>query len=74
MSTQNNPMDTKTSTEFSRKDKKERGAGLVEFSVLVALVAVVTIVSVRNLGLAIVDKVSESKEALEYGACGDVWC
>lgn len=51
--------------------RAQRGSGLVEFSVLVALVAVVTIASVRGLGQTIHIKFADARDAIALGA-GDV--
>ncbi len=50
--------------------RQERGAGLVEFSLLVALIAVVTVASVRVLGQTIAENLNRSRAALGSGASG----
>jgi len=41
------------------KDKKEKGAGLVEYALLVALIAIIAIAAMRFLGQSISGQFSE---------------
>ena len=46
------------------KNKKEKGASLVEYALLVALIAVVAIAAIRTLGQSVSGKFSEINSGL----------
>ena len=47
------PVNTPEGTNLPKKDESEKGASLVEYALLVALIAIVCIVAVRTLGQSI---------------------
>jgi pilus assembly protein Flp/PilA len=47
------PVNTPEGTDLPKKEKSEKGASLVEYALLVALIAIVCIVAVRTLGTSI---------------------
>jgi pilus assembly protein Flp/PilA len=51
-------------TKVSKKQKRERGASLVEYSLLVALIAVIAIVAVRAVGQKVSQKFSTINSAI----------
>jgi pilus assembly protein Flp/PilA len=53
--------------ENTKKKHSERGASLVEYSLLVALLAVVCIGAVRNLGESITENLDASRLTLGAG-------
>jgi Flp pilus assembly pilin Flp len=53
---------------------RESGAGLVEFSVLVALIAVMVVVSVRTLGATINEKFIAARYAIGAGGFEPLPC
>ncbi|MCB0320146.1 MAG: Flp family type IVb pilin [Bdellovibrionales bacterium] len=50
--------------EQKGKDKKEKGASLVEYALLVALIAVVAIVAIQTLGKGVSTKLSSVASAV----------
>ena len=61
-------MDIETTTESQKKrtdSRSQRGAGMVEYALLVALIAVVAVVSTRRLGVRVSDKFGEASLQLE---------
>ena len=49
--------------------KDEEGAALVEYALLIGLIAVVCIIVVQNLGTAVSGKLSSACSALGGGSC-----
>lgn len=47
------PVNTPEGTDLPKNDESEKGASLVEYALLVALIAIVCIVAVRTLGQSI---------------------
>jgi Flp pilus assembly pilin Flp len=60
------------SAPLRKSGKNERGAGLVEYTLLVALVAMVTVASVKAFSAQVILQLSDAKEILSGAACGDV--
>jgi Flp pilus assembly pilin Flp len=54
--------------DSSARLKAQRGAGLIEYALLVALVSVVAISGVRGVGLAISNRFINAKDGLAGGA------
>jgi pilus assembly protein Flp/PilA len=54
-------------------DRSERGAGLIEYALLVALIAVVCIAAVTFFGQANSSKLDEAGTGVAGGAARDCW-
>jgi Flp pilus assembly pilin Flp len=57
-------------SEMTQEKKRERGAGLVEYTILVALLAMVSLGAVKVFGIAISDSLTSSRNAI--AAAGDI--
>ena len=58
----------------SARLKAQRGAGLIEYALLVALVSVVALSGVRGVGLELEERLNAAKEALAGGGHAPVLC
>jgi Flp pilus assembly pilin Flp len=60
------------SAPMRKSGKNERGAGLVEYTLLVALVAMVTVASVKVFSEQLDQQLGDARLSLSGAACGDV--
>ena len=57
-------------TSMNSRRRRERGSTLVEYALLIALIAITSIVALRTLGSGATNGFDRPRQCLENGQCG----